>query len=229
MREAHFNLAQLLRERGDREGYLAQLRLGVEQAPDFGACYFFLAREELGAGRLEKAADLASRGLKVDNVSDVAPLGYYVLADVYNRQGRSAKSAEAVEKARRLERPIMMNVSVAGTTELGTVDPVDEVNELLRQYRRDEGIHIWHHVDAAYGGYFCATFRHGESELDERTIGALATLTKPIRSPATRSASNSAGSQKRRTGRWSRLGCRYCPSVNMSQPCARRSDITAST
>jgi arylsulfatase A-like enzyme/Tfp pilus assembly protein PilF len=104
--KAHFNLAQLLRERGDRDAYLAQLRLGVEQAPDFGACYFFLAREELGAGRLEEAADLATRGLKVDNVSDVAPLGYYVLADVYNRQGRSAESAEAVEKARRLEETI---------------------------------------------------------------------------------------------------------------------------
>ena len=104
--KAHFNLAQLLRERGDRDAYLAQLRLGVEQAPDFGACYFFLAREELGAGRLEEAADLATRGLKVDNVSDVAPLGYYVLADIYNRQGRSAESAEAVEKARRLEETI---------------------------------------------------------------------------------------------------------------------------
>jgi hypothetical protein len=36
----------------------------------------------------------------------VAPLGYYVLADVYNRQGRPAESAEAVEKARRLEETI---------------------------------------------------------------------------------------------------------------------------
>ena len=104
--KAHFNLAQLLRGRGDHDAYLAQLRLGVAQAPDFGACYFFLAREELGAGRLEEAADLATRGLKVDNVSDVAPLGYYVLADVYNRQGRSAEAADAVEKARQLEATI---------------------------------------------------------------------------------------------------------------------------
>jgi hypothetical protein len=36
----------------------------------------------------------------------VAPLGYYVLADVYNRQGRSAEAAEAVEKARELEATI---------------------------------------------------------------------------------------------------------------------------
>ena len=95
-----------------------------------------------------------------------------------DRHGRVCVRSLAanIEKARRLERPIMMNVSVAGTTELGTVDPVDEVNELLRQYRRDEGIHIWHHVDAAYGGYFCATYRDGQSELDERTVSALSAL-----------------------------------------------------
>jgi glutamate/tyrosine decarboxylase-like PLP-dependent enzyme len=81
-----------------------------------------------------------------------------------------------IEKARRQQRPIMMNVSVAGTTELGTVDPVDEVSNLLDEYRRREGIHIWHHVDAAYGGYFCATFRGGESRLPESAIQAFAAL-----------------------------------------------------
>ena len=81
-----------------------------------------------------------------------------------------------IEKARREQRPIMMNVSVAGTTELGTVDPVDEVSDLLDEYRRREGIHIWHHVDAAYGGYFCATFRGGESRLPESAIRAFAAL-----------------------------------------------------
>ena len=49
-------------QRGEREGYLGELRQAVEQAPDFGPPYFFLAREELGAGRLEEARDLASRG-----------------------------------------------------------------------------------------------------------------------------------------------------------------------
>ncbi len=101
--KAHFNLAQLLREGGDVDGYLAELRRCVDQAPDFGACFFFLAREELGAGHLEVAADLARRGLKVDNVSDVAPLGYYVLADVLNRQGREAEAAKELKNAHHLE------------------------------------------------------------------------------------------------------------------------------
>jgi arylsulfatase A-like enzyme/Flp pilus assembly protein TadD len=100
---AWFNLAQLRRTRGDREAYLATLRQAIEKAPDFGAPYWYLAREELGAGRLDSARDLAERGLKAQPVSDVAPLGHYVLADVYNRQGRPQDAAAEVAKARRME------------------------------------------------------------------------------------------------------------------------------
>lgn len=106
---ARFNLAQILRARGDRTGYLAELRQGVEQAPDFGPCFWFLAREELGAGRLAEAADLARRGLEAQPVSEVAPLGHYVLADVYSRQGRPADAQAEVERARRLEAALRRN------------------------------------------------------------------------------------------------------------------------
>ena len=100
---ARFNLAQLLRERGDQQGYLAELKNGVEKAPDFGGCFFFLAREELRAGRLDAAADLSERGLRAENLSELAPLGHYVLADVYNRRGEPAKAQAEVAAARRLE------------------------------------------------------------------------------------------------------------------------------
>lgn len=100
---ARFNLAQLLRARGDREGYLAELRRGVELAPTFGPCHFFLAREELDLGNLDEAARLAARGLEVDGRSEVAPLGFYVLADVYNRRGEPARARGEVDKARALE------------------------------------------------------------------------------------------------------------------------------
>lgn len=49
--------------------------------------------------------------------------------------------------------PILMVVSVAGTTELGEVDPIHSVQEVLNKYKE---LSIWHHVDAAYGGYFTA-------------------------------------------------------------------------
>jgi arylsulfatase A-like enzyme/Tfp pilus assembly protein PilF len=100
---AWFNLAQLRRARGDREGFLGTLRSAIDKAPDFGAPYWFLAREELGAGRLDVAKDLAERGLKAQPVSEMAPLGHYVLADVYNRQGRKADAAGELTKAQRLE------------------------------------------------------------------------------------------------------------------------------
>jgi glutamate/tyrosine decarboxylase-like PLP-dependent enzyme len=45
-------------------------------------------------------------------------------------------------------------VSVAGTTEAGEIDSVDRVHDLL-DAERSRGIDIWHHVDAAYGGFFC--------------------------------------------------------------------------
>lgn len=83
-----------------------------------------------------------------------------------------------IEKARQLQRPIMMNVSVAGTTELGTVDAVDEACDLFDEYRRQENIDIWHHVDAAYGGYFCSTFRGGESLLPGRAVEAFSALAR---------------------------------------------------
>ncbi|WP_133162133.1 pyridoxal phosphate-dependent decarboxylase family protein [Hyphococcus luteus] len=60
-----------------------------------------------------------------------------------------------IEKARREDRPIIAVVSVAGTTEAGEIDPIDSVTSVLNEYRLN-GIHIWHHVDAAYGGYFCS-------------------------------------------------------------------------
>jgi glutamate/tyrosine decarboxylase-like PLP-dependent enzyme len=65
---------------------------------------------------------------------------------------------QLIETAQTQNRPVLAVVSVAGTTELGEMDPVHEVQDLLDTYRR-RGIHIWHHVDAAYGGFYCAMLR----------------------------------------------------------------------
>ena len=75
----------------------------MAKAPEFGACYFYLAREELGAGRLDAAADLAKRGLQAQERSDAAPLGHFVLADVYNRRGQPKQAEEEAGKGRKLE------------------------------------------------------------------------------------------------------------------------------
>ena len=70
-------------------------------------------------------------------------------------------------------RPIMMVVSVAGTTELGMIDPVDKVADLLDELCEHRGLHIWHHIDAAYGGYFCSVLKGDSSSLSAASEAAL--------------------------------------------------------
>ena len=108
---ARFNLAQIRRARGDRQGYLGELNECVAKAQEFGACYFYLAREELDAGRLDPAADLAKRGLEAQPRSDTAPLGHFVLADVYSRRGQAKQAEEEAAKGRKLEAALSKNPS----------------------------------------------------------------------------------------------------------------------
>lgn len=62
------------------------------------------------------------------------------------------------------DRPVLMVVSVLGTTELGMIDPIAEVQGLLDHYRTQQGWHIWHHIDAAYGG-FLSSMRGADEEI----------------------------------------------------------------
>jgi glutamate/tyrosine decarboxylase-like PLP-dependent enzyme len=78
-----------------------------------------------------------------------------------------------VEKARQEHRPIAAVVTVAGTTELGDFDPIDEVHEYIAELRHREGIHLWHHVDAAYGGFFCSLPRGEQSPVSENVQRAI--------------------------------------------------------
>ena len=64
-----------------------------------------------------------------------------------------------IDKARMEQRPIAMVVSVAGTTETGEIDPIDQTQGILNAALARRGIDIWHHVDAAYGGYMCSMLR----------------------------------------------------------------------
>lgn len=74
-----------------------------------------------------------------------------------SRGRMDVKDLEAqILRAEREDRPILMVVSVLGTTELGMIDPVDKIQELLNRYRNEKGWNIWHHIDAAYGGFLCS-------------------------------------------------------------------------
>ena len=66
---------------------------------------------------------------------------------------------EIILDCERRHQPILAVISVAGTTETGEVDPVDRIQDLLDGLAKRRGIFIWHHVDAAYGGFFCSMLR----------------------------------------------------------------------
>lgn len=65
------------------------------------------------------------------------------------------------------QQPILAVVSVTGTTETGAVDPVDAIQDLLDEWKSQHGIYIWHHVDAAYGGFFCSLLRSAPLHREE--------------------------------------------------------------
>jgi glutamate/tyrosine decarboxylase-like PLP-dependent enzyme len=59
---------------------------------------------------------------------------------------------EAARDCARRGESVLMVISIPGTTEEGSVDPVHRVNE-LREVLAAEGIAFWHHCDAAFGAY----------------------------------------------------------------------------
>ena len=101
---AAFNLAKLLQKAGRRDEAVAYFRKAVDLQPEFGTGQLYLAKALLDAGDLDGALRWARSGLENNPESGLAPLGHYVLADVYNRRGQASEAAREVAAARRLTR-----------------------------------------------------------------------------------------------------------------------------
>ena len=101
--KARFNLGRLLGRMGDVAGGTAELRRVTEESPDFATGHFFLAQALLAAGDLAGARAEAKKGLALDDASSLAPLGHYVLADVYSRQGRTREAEAEVRRGKAIE------------------------------------------------------------------------------------------------------------------------------
>ena len=98
---ARFNLANLLLRAGDMAGAEGQLRELVKAHPDESRPNLFLARALLAGGAdPEQALPFVKKGLEKAAVPELKALGYFLLADVYSRQGRSAELQAALAKAR---------------------------------------------------------------------------------------------------------------------------------
>ncbi|WP_297176722.1 pyridoxal-dependent decarboxylase [Thermomonas sp.] len=93
----------------------------------------------LGRGQLEQ---LPERGMRIDIDALEATL----------------------ERCLRDRQPVLMAVAVLGTTEYGTVDPIDAVVDARERFAR-RGLGFSVHVDAAWGGYLATLFRNEDGSL----------------------------------------------------------------
>ncbi len=71
---------------------------------------------------------------------------------------------ETLERCLRTRTPVLMAVAVLGTTEYGTIDPVDRV-VAAREAFAPRGLGFSVHVDAAWGGYLATLFREPDGGL----------------------------------------------------------------
>ena len=100
-----FNLGRLLDGLGDRYGAAEALEQSIEINPEFAIGHFFLAKSLVDRNeQLDRAMELARTGLELDPGSDMAPMGHYLLADIYTRLGQPAEAQRELASARALER-----------------------------------------------------------------------------------------------------------------------------
>src|SRR5262249_46774556 len=101
--QASFNLAKLLAAAGRKADAAAQFQRAVEANPAFGSGYLYLAKARLDVDDLDGAEAAALTGMKLHPDAEIAPLGHYVLADVYSRRGRPRDAEREAAAGQRLE------------------------------------------------------------------------------------------------------------------------------
>ena len=97
---ARFNLGKLWLKEGDLEGYLREMKKVMEISPEEAEGYLFYARGLLLRGDdPQSILPLIHEGLSRAKKNDLQALGYFLLADVYNRLGQAEKVREALNRA----------------------------------------------------------------------------------------------------------------------------------
>ena len=74
---------------------------------------------------------------------------------------------EALDDCLRRRQPVLMAVGVLGSTEFGTIDPIDGLAG-VRERMQARGLGLSLHLDAAWGGYLATLFRGADGRLLER-------------------------------------------------------------
>ncbi len=105
--KAYFNLGMIYGKRGDYSRQIELIKKSVELNSQFSEGYFYLAKAYLDTRdekHFQEAIEAATRGLQIAPDSPYAPLGHYVLVDIFNRQGKTEQARFHLQKARELEK-----------------------------------------------------------------------------------------------------------------------------
>jgi predicted Zn-dependent protease len=104
---ARFNLGKLLFQLGDRGASIEQMREVMRIAPKQAEGYLFLARALLAeSAPPEEVQGLVEKGLSLAQSADRKALGWFLLADVFNRRHLPEKMDEALRNAGRYSQRI---------------------------------------------------------------------------------------------------------------------------
>jgi choline-sulfatase len=101
--QAQFNLAKLLSAVGRKAEAIGHYQRAVDANPEFGSGYLYLAKARLDLDDLDGAEAAARKGMTLKPDAEIAPLGHYVLADVYSRRGRTRDAEREAAAGRKLE------------------------------------------------------------------------------------------------------------------------------
>jgi tetratricopeptide (TPR) repeat protein len=100
--KAHFNLGRYYMKEGQMDSGIQHMKSAVEAEPEFAIGHLFLAQALIEKGDLIKAKEHAEKGLALNPSQEYRPLGHFVLADIYNRQGLYDLERQELQKAKAL-------------------------------------------------------------------------------------------------------------------------------
>lgn len=104
---ARFNLGRIQLRLGNREGYMQQMREVVRLAPKNAMGYLFLARGLLQENvNTDEILDLTEKGLALAKNPEHKAMGYFLLADVYNRRNQPQQVRQALASANQFKAQI---------------------------------------------------------------------------------------------------------------------------
>lgn len=101
--KALFNLARVYRKMGRTDEEWTTLQAALEAEPEFPLTYFYLARIRLNRGEgYEDAVALVKKGIELKPDKTDLALGYFLLADLYNRLGDGPRAADYARRGQAL-------------------------------------------------------------------------------------------------------------------------------